>query len=395
MLEPDAGIETIAVHSGRQVDPHTGAIAPPIHLSTTFERDVDGAYSRGYSYARVNNPARTALETALAALEGGADALAFSSGSAAVMSLFQALSPGDHVIFPNDMYYAVAQMMRDIMIPWGLQVEFIDMDSADAVKHALTANTRAVWVETPSNPMLKLVDIGAVADVAHAAGAICVVDGTFTTPILQRPLALGADIVIHSMSKYLGGHSDVLGGALIAREQSDLVARIRKIQGGGGAVLSPFDSWLISRGITTLPVRIRAQTETAMAVAAFLSQHPAVEQVYYPGLPSQPDHELACRQMSGFGPMMSFTVRRGERAAVTAAARVKLITRATSLGAVETLIEHRASIEGQQTRTPGNLLRLSVGLETAADLIHDLAQALDHVQTAPVVSFMEVPKRKR
>jgi cystathionine gamma-synthase len=393
-IDGDTKIETIAVHAGAHIDPSTGAIAAPIHLSTTFLREADGSYPKGYSYTRVGNPTRSALEECLALLEGGAAAGAFSSGSAATMSLLQALSPGDHVILPKDMYYAVARMIGDILVPWGLEVLFIDMDTPAQVEAALHPNTRLVWLETPSNPMMKIVDIRGVAEIAHGAGALCVVDSTFTTPILQRPLDLGADLVVHSTSKYLGGHSDVLGGAVIAKAEDDLLKRIRLIQQSGGAVPSPFDCWLVLRGIRTLPYRMRAQTEHAVKIANFLQKHPAVKRVHYPGLKDHPSHHIAAQQMAGFGPMLSFEVRRGDRAAVSVAAWVRLFTRATSLGAVESLIEHRASIEGADTRTPGNLLRLSIGLENPDDLINDLKQALDQVQSRPPTDFFDVPKRK-
>jgi cystathionine gamma-synthase len=387
-------IETIAVHAGNHIDPPTGAIVAPIHLATTFLREADGSYPHGYSYTRVGNPTRSALEECLAELEGGVAALAFASGSAATTSLLQALSPGDHVIFPKDMYYAVARMIRDILIPWGLEVVFIDMDTPEQVEAALRPNTRLIWLETPSNPMLKIVDIRRVAEIAHGRGALCVVDSTFTTPILQRPLELGADLVVHSTSKYLGGHSDVLGGAVIARAEDDLLKRIRIIQQSCGAVPSPFDCWLVLRGIRTLPYRVRAQTEHAARIATYLQKHPAVKRVYYPGLNDHPGHNVAVQQMAGYGPMLSFQVRHGERAAVSVAAWVRLFTRATSLGAVESLIEHRASIEGSDTRTPGNLLRLSVGLENPDDLIEDLRQALDRVQNSLPTDFLDLPKRK-
>ena len=391
----DMNIETIAVHAGAHIDPATGAIAAPIHLSTTYLREADGSYAHGYSYTRVGNPTRSALEECLTALEGGAAAVAFSSGSAAAMSTLQALAPGDHVIFPKDMYFSVAHMIRDILAPWGLEVVFIDMDTPDQVEAALRPNTRLIWVETPSNPMLKIVDIRRVAEIAHGADALCIVDSTFTTPILQRPLELGADLVVHSTSKYLGGHSDVLGGAVIAKAEDDFLKRIRVIQHSGGAVPSPFDCWLVLRGIRTLPYRVRAQTEHAARIATYLQKHPSVERVHYPGLTDHPGHKVAAQQMAGFGPMVSFQVGRGDRAAVSVAAWVRLFTRATSLGAVESLIEHRASIEGPDTRTPGNLLRLSIGLENPDDLIEDLGQALKRVDSSPTTSLMDVPVQKK
>ncbi len=372
-------IETLAVQAGHGIDPATGAVRPPIHLSTTFERQADGEYAQGYIYTRIDNPNRQALEGALAALERGEAAIAFSSGSAATMSLLQALSLGDHVLVPEDVYHGTSQLLQTVFVPWGLQVTVVDMTDLTKVEQALQQNTRLVWLETPSNPMLKLTDIQAVADLAHQASALCVCDSTWGTPILQRPLELGADWVIHASTKYLGGHSDVLGGAAIARVADSFYQRVRQIQTTGGAVPSPFDCWLVQRGIATLACRVQRQSESALAIATFLAQHPAVEIVHYPGLTTHPSHSLATRQMRQFGGMLSFQVHGGQAAAIAVAAKLKLFTRATSLGGVESLIEHRASIEGKDTRTPNNLLRVSVGLEHHQDLITDLTQALAEV----------------
>lgn len=368
--------ETLAVHAGVEVDPAAGAVAPPITLSTTFERAPDGGYPLGHSYSRSSNPNRSALEASLAALEGGAAAAAFASGTAAAMTLFQALAPGDHVLAPDDAYYGVVRLLRETFVPWGLRVDFVDMADHAAVAAALRPETRLVWIETPSNPLLKISDIAAIAELAHAAGALVAVDNTWATPFLQRPLALGADLVMHSTTKYLGGHGDVLGGALAARADDDFFARVRRIQVTGGVVPSPFDCWLVLRGIRTLPYRMRGHSEHAAAVARFLAAHPAVEAVHYPGLETHPGHAVAARQMALPGGMLSVQVRGGAEEALAVAARVRLFTRATSLGGVESLIEHRASIEGPGTRTPENLLRLSIGLEHPDDLIADLAQAL-------------------
>jgi cystathionine gamma-synthase len=370
-------IETLAIHAGHVIDPATGAVAPPIHLSTTFERAVDGSYPHGYVYTRTTNPNREALETCLAALEGGEAAAAFSSGSAAMMSTLQALSPGDHVIAPSDIYHGTATLLRDVMAPWNLAVNFVDMTDLAGVQNTVQPNTRLILVETPSNPLLKIVDIAAIAGIAHRAGAQCICDNTWATPILQKPLELGADLAVHATTKYLGGHSDVLGGALIAKTDGEFFQRIRKIQTAGGAVPSPFDCWLVLRGIRTLPYRMRAHSENALKVATFLCQHRGVEVVHYPGLSAHPGHELAARQMALYGGMLSFQVKGGRDQAFRVAAKVKIFTRATSLGAIESLIEHRASIEGAATRTPDNLLRLSIGLEHPDDLIDDLCQALD------------------
>ena len=369
-------LETLAIHAGQATDPATGAVVPPIVLSTTFERAEDGSFPHGYIYTRSGNPNRTALEQCLAALEGGADCAAFGSGLAAAMSIFQALAPGDHVIVPDDAYHGVSRLVREIMAPWGLQASVVDMTDLAAVRAAVRPTTRLLWVETPSNPLLKISDIAALAQIAHAAGARCAVDNTWATPALQRPLDLGADLALHATTKYLGGHSDVLGGAIVAREQDTFFERVRFIQGNGGAVPSPFDCWLVLRGIRSLAYRMRGHVANAARVAAFLNEHPAIERVYYPGLASHPGHAVAARQMCGFGGMLSIEVRGGEPAAMALAARVKLFTRATSLGGVESLIEHRASVEGPESRTPPGLLRVSVGLEHPDDLVADLAQAL-------------------
>ncbi len=280
------------------------------------------------------------------------------------------------------------------MVPWGLELEFIDMADPSQVEAAMRSNTRLLWFETPSNPMMKIVDIRRVAAIAQTAGAISVIDGTLTTPVLQRPLDLGVDLVVHSTTKFLGGHGDVVGGAVIAKVKDEIFDKIRLIQQTGGAVPSPFDCWLILRGIRTLPYRVRAQTEHAGQIAAFLQEHPLVETVHYPGLSAHPGHAMAAGQMVGFGAMLSFQVRCGERAAVSVAAWTRLITQATSLGGVESLIEHRASIEGRESQTPVNLLRLSVGLENPADIIEDLRQALKRLENTPPTLLLDVPKRK-
>ena len=372
-------IETLAIHEGQPIDPATGAVTPPIHLSTTFEREADGRYPHGYDYTRSGNPNRAALEASIAALEGGTAAAAFASGSVAMMSLLQALKPGDHVIAPGDMYFGIQRMLREIFVPWGLTVSFIDMTSIDALSAALQPETKLVIVETPSNPQLKITDIRAVTELAHAAGAAVIVDNTIPTPVLQRPFLQSADLIIHASTKYLGGHSDVLGGVLITREETPLFEQIRVIQHIGGAVPSPFDCWLTLRGIQTLPIRVRAQSSHAQHVAEFLAEHPAVEAVLYPGLPTHEAFATAVRQMAGGGGLLSILVRGDADTAMNVAANVKLFTRATSFGGTHSLIEHRASIEAPGTLTPPNLLRLSIGLEHPADLIDDLNQALNQV----------------
>jgi|ERR1051326_1685640 cystathionine gamma-synthase len=368
-------IETLAVHAGHAIDPATGAVAPPIYLSTTFERDVEGTYSRGFMYTRNDNPNRGALERGISALEGGAAAAAFASGTGATMSIFQALAPGNHVLAHVDAYYGTSRLLREIFLRWGLQADFIDMSNLSAVKKALRPQTKLAWMETPSNPLLKIVDLAAVGELVHDTGALCVCDNTWA-PVLQRPFDLGADLILHSTTKYFGGHCDVLGGIVVAKENSDFFERIRSIQYEGGAVPSPFDCWLILRGMRTLPWRMRAHSENAMKVAAFLARHQKVTRVHYPGLPSHPGHKVAVRQMSMFGGMLSFEVKDGYNAAMAVAAKTKIFVRATSLGGVESLIEHRASIEGPGTTSPAGLLRLSIGLENADDLIEDLEQSL-------------------
>ena len=369
-------IETVAVHAGHHPDPATGAVTPPIHPSTTFARDADGNLPHGFIYARSDNPTRRELEASLAALEGGSAALAFASGMAATAAVLQSLAPGDHVIAPLDAYYGTATLLRDVMAGWGLQSTLVNMTDAAVVAAAVTPRTRLVWVETPSNPSLAVTDIARIAAIAHGAGALCVCDNTWATPVLQRPLALGADLVMHSTTKYLGGHSDVTGGALIAPGENAYTARLRALQHLGGAVPSAFDCWLVMRGIRTLPWRMRAHCANAAAVARFLRSHAAVETVHYPGLADDPGHAVAARQMSDFGGMVSVEVRGGAAPALDVVRRVRLFTRATSLGGPESLIEHRASVEGPATRTPPGLLRLSIGLEHPEDLIEDLDQAL-------------------
>jgi cystathionine gamma-synthase len=342
-------------------------VTPAIQLSTIYERDPDGQYPRGYSYLRKSNPTRDSLERALVAIEAGAGAVAFASGSAATTAVLQTLSPGDHVVAPIDAYYGTRVILNDCMLPWGLEVTYVDITDLGAVRAALRPKTRLVWVETPSNPMLKVADI---------AGALCACDNTLATPVLSRPLALGADLVMHATTKYMGGHSDVLGGAVIAREAGPILDRIRHLQHVLGAVASPFDCWLVMRGLRTLPYRVRAHCDNAMRVATYLASHAGVDVVHYPGLASDPGHALAAAQMTGFGGLLSFEVGGGAAAAMAVAARCKLLTRATSFGGPESLIEHRASIEGPGTTTPLGLLRVSVGLEHPDDLIEDLAQAL-------------------
>jgi cystathionine gamma-synthase len=373
--QPQMKIETIAVHAGHTVDATTGAVAAPIYLSTTFERDAEGTYSRGFMYTRNDNPNRQALERGVSMLEGGEAAAAFASGTGATMSILQVLSPGDHVLAHVDAYYGTSRLIREIFVRWGLEVDFVDMSDLAAVEKALRSNTKLAWTETPSNPLLKIVDLAAVAEVVRETGALLVCDNTWA-PVLQRPFDLGADLILHSTTKYFGGHCDVLGGIVVTKTDNEFFQRIRSIQYEGGAVPSPFDCWLILRGMRTLPWRMRAHSGNAMKIAEFLARHPKVKRVHYPGLQSHPGHEIAAAEMSMFGGMLSLEVRDGYEAAMSVAAKTKVFIRATSLGGVESLIEHRASIEGPGTTSPEGLLRLSIGLENSDDLVADLDQAL-------------------
>ena len=368
-------IETLAARAGHAPDA-TGAVAPPIHMSTTFERDPDGSYRAGYIYSRYANPNRNALEASIAALEGGAAGFCFASGSAATMTMVQALGPGSHILAPDDAYFGTTKLMREVFGPWGVEVTLVNTTDHAAVEKAVRKNTRAIWVETPSNPLLRITDIAAIANIARGAHALTVADNTWGTPVLQRPLELGADVVMHSTTKYFGGHSDVLGGALVCRSDGELPQKLRMLQMAGGAVPSPFECWLLVRGIRSLPVRVREQCRNAAALAAYFASHKKVKAVHYPGLSSHPQHELAKRQMADFGAMMSVQVGNSADEARAIAARLHLFTQATSLGGTESLIEHRASVEGPGTLAPDNLLRLSVGLENPDDLIADWEAAL-------------------
>ena len=369
-------IETLAVHAGHAPDPATGAVSAPIHLSTTFQRDEDGAYPRGFMYGRYTNPNRAMLEACLAALDGAEACAAFGSGQAATAAVFQSLKPGDHVIAPLDVYFGTAKLLQEVLGPWGLRTSFVDMTDLDAVRSALTPATRLIWAETPSNPLLKITDLAALAEITHGAGARLACDHTWATPALTNAVGLGVDIVMHATTKYLAGHSDVLGGAVSSAKADDFFERIRLIQGSVGGVPGPFDCWLLMRGVKTLALRVRQQSQSAMLIAARFADDARVEAVHYPGLPGHPGHAIAARQMDQFGGMLSIQVRGGREEAMASVARCRLFTRATSLGGVESLIEHRASNEGPDTRTPQNLLRVSVGIEHVDDLIEDLDQAL-------------------
>lgn len=369
-------METMAVHLGRDVDPATGAVTPPIYLSTTFERGEDGTYPRQFIYSRLDNPNRRAAEAAIAALENGKNGFAFASGLAATHALLQCFQPGDHWILSQDIYYGTGALAREVFSRWGLEYSFLNMSDLDLLARAFRPNTRMVWIETPSNPLLQIVDLEKTAELCHSHGALCVCDNTWATPVLQNPLQLGADAVVHSSTKYLGGHSDLLGGFVVLARDDEFAQALRRIQCLCGAVPSPFECWLLLRSLSTLPLRVRTQAQSAMRVASFLDAHPAVEIVHYPGLPHHVGNEVAARQMELPGGMLSFQVKGGKEAAMRVAARVKLFTRATSLGGVESFIEHRASIEPPGGQTPQNLLRVSIGLENAEDLIDDLKQAM-------------------
>ena len=352
------------------------AIAPPITLSTTFERGEDGSYPGGFDYSRAGNPNRQALEESLAALEGGAGAVAFPSGMAATFGIIFNLSRGDHVVAADDAYYGTGLLLREQFADAGIDTSFADMTDLDEVRSAMRPDTRLVWMETPSNPMIRVSDIEAISRIAREGGALAACDNTWATPLLQRPLDLGADIVMHSTTKYLAGHSDVTGGVAIVREQGETLDALRKVQTDGGLIPGPFDSWLTRRGIESLAPRMAMHCANALDIARFLDAHPGVVRVHYPGLESDPGHALASRQMRDFGGMLSFEVAGGRKEAFAVAAGVKIIARATSLGGTHSLIEHRASVEGAATRAPESLLRLSVGLEHPDDLKEDLARAL-------------------
>lgn len=371
-----ARLETLLAQTGCDPDVPTRDVVSPIHLSTTFERSEDGTYPGGFSYGRSDNPNRRRLEETLATLEGGESAAAFASGMAAATAILQALRPGDHVVIPDDVYHGVRSVLDEVLVPWGLGYSQADFTKPDAVRAAMKAETRLVWAETPSNPLSKITDLDAVADLAHRGDALLAVDGTWTTPLLQRPLEHGADVVMHSLTKYMAGHSDVLGGVVIARKSDGMFERIRRQQISAGPVLEPFSAWLTMRGMRSLSARMAVHCRNARAVADRLSKHPRVEAVHYAGLESHPGHEIAKRQMDDFGGMLSFQVEGGAEEALAVTARTRIFRRATSLGGTESLIEHRASIERAPTPTPQNLLRLSVGLEHLDDLFADIEDAL-------------------
>ncbi|MGH3682677.1 MAG: cystathionine gamma-synthase [Natronosporangium sp.] len=375
------GFETRAIHAGQAPDPRTGAVIPPLYLTSTYAQEAVGQPRLGYEYSRSANPTRDALQECLAALEGGARGLAFASGMAAEDTLVRAVcAPGDHVVIPDDAYGGTYRLFANVLQRWGLDFSVAPVNDPDAVRAALTPRTRLVWVETPTNPLLGIADLGALAGIAHHHGARLVVDNTFASPYLQQPIAHGADVVVHSTTKYLGGHSDVVGGALVVRE-AGLADQIAYHQNAMGAVPGPFDAWLTQRGIKTLGVRMDRHCDNAGRIVEFLLQHPAVAEVRYPGLPEHPGHKVAAGQMRRFGGMISFRTTGGEPAALAVCDRAELFLLAESLGGVESLIEHpgrmtHVSAANSPLEVPGDLVRLSVGIETAGDLIADLEQAL-------------------
>ena len=369
--------DTLAAHAGIAPDPASGALSPPLQLATTFEHAPDAATPLGYLYQRYGNPNQVQLEQALASLDGAARAMFFATGMTAGTTAMLALPAGSELLVADDTYFGYRAVGAKWLDRWGVRHRVVDMSDLDAVRAALSPATRLLWAETPSNPLLKVCDIAALADIARGAGARLLVDGTFATPALQQPLALGADIVLHSATKYLGGHGDVMGGVLAFAADDDFAAECNELRGQTGNTASPFAAWLVLRGLRTLPVRVERHSRNALAVAQFLASHPRVEAVHYPGLASHPGHATAARQMrGGFGGMLSFEMAGGREAALAAAGRLALFTNATSLGSTESLVEHRASIEGAQSASPPGLLRLSVGLEDPLDLVDDLAQAL-------------------
>jgi cystathionine gamma-synthase len=375
------GFSTRAIHAGQEPDPATGAVVVPVHLTSTYKQDGVGGLRGGYEYSRSANPTRTALQEALAALEEGSTGLAFASGLAAEDALLRTVcAPGDHVVLPGDAYGGTFRLVSRVFSRWGVEHTPVDLNDLDALRGAIRPTTRVVWCETPTNPLLNVSDIAALAEVAHEAGALLVVDNTFASPYLQQPLTLGADVVVHSTTKYLGGHSDVVGGALVAAD-AGLGEQLAYHQNAMGAVAGPMDSWLVLRGLKTLGVRVDRHGENAARIAAYLLGHPAVGDVLYPGLPEHRHHEIAAKQMSGFGGMLSFRLKGGEEAALRVCERAQLFILAESLGGVESLIEHphrmtHASAAGSPLEVPADLVRLSVGIEDVEDLLADLDQAL-------------------
>ncbi len=368
--------ETKAIHAGLDIENESKAIVPPIQPSTVFEHSKEGFQEGDLNYTRYSNPNRLQWEYLLAELEGGEAAAAFSSGVAAATAIFQSLQPGDHLLIPDDVYAGNRNLVKKVMQPWGLEADFVDMSDSENIKNGIKGNTKLIWVETPSNPMLKITDIEAVCELAKDHNILTCVDNTWPSPVNQLPLKLGADLVLHSTTKYFGGHSDILGGAVIAKKEEDIFERIREIQQTAGAVPSARDCWLLSRSTRTLPYRMKGHNEHAGQLAEYLKDQPKVEKVFYPGLKSHTGHSVAKKQMSGYGGMISFLVNGDAEEALNVVASSKLIKRATSLGGVESTWEHRRSSEGEGSNAPENLIRISVGLEHPDDLLEDLERAL-------------------
>ncbi len=372
--------DTLSVHAGN-ADDLIGSVVPPINLSTTFERDEAGNIGgKGFIYTRMDNPNRRALETKLALLEGGEEAIAFPSGNSAALAIAEAvLEPGMHLVMPDDCYHGIASLIKNMLGRWRVTHTEVDMTDPRQVERAIQKNTGLILLETPSNPMLKITDIAAVADIARARGILTACDNTWTTPLIQKPLELGVDLVFHSSTKFFGGHSDVLGGVVIVKKKDDISIRLREFQVTGGVVPAPFDCWLLNRSLSTLSLRLGRQVQNAVAIVHFLKTHPLVEKVYYPGLPDHPNHAVAGKQMNGrFGSMISIQVKGGEREALRFAGTLRIFKHATSLGGVESLVEHRRTAEGQSPKSPDNLLRLSIGVEYIDDLIEDLKNGFNH-----------------
>ena len=368
--------ETIAIKSTENKFSDSTPVSTPIYLSSTYKRNSDGSYTNDFVYSRANNPNRAIVEESIAILENGKQAFAFSSGMAAISAVFQSLKTGDHILLPDDIYYAVKRLMEEVLKRWNLSYDLVDMSNIEAVEKAVKPNTALIWVESPSNPQLKLSDIVAIAEIAHKNKALCTVDNTWLTPVFQNPLELGADIVVHSTTKYFGGHSDVIGGCVVMND-AKIAEKIKNIQILSGAVPAPFDCWLIARGIQTLKLRVKQQSKNALKLAKYLENHPKIEKVLYPGLESHPQHLLAKKQQKkGFGAMLSVLIKGNETETTSIASKLVYFTLATSLGGVESLVEHRKSVEGVDSPTPYNLLRISVGIEHIDDLIEDWENAL-------------------
>lgn len=368
--------ETLAIKSVEPKFDNVQPVSTPIYLTSTYKRNNDGSYDDDFVYSRNDNPNRSIIEQSIAQLENGKYGIAFSSGMAAIAAILQSLKEGDHLLLPNDVYFTIKKLLENVLKRWGLTYDLVDMSDLKAIKKAIKPNTAMIWVETPSNPQLKISDIKSISEIAHRNNALCTVDNTWLTPVFQNPLNLGADIVIHSTTKYFGGHSDVLGGAVVVNND-EIADKIKSIQMLSGGVPAPFDCWLIGRGIQTLHLRISKQTENAMALAKYLEKHSKIEKVNYPGLESHPQHTLAKEQQkNGYGAMLSVLIKGNDEHAFKVSTKLNHFTTATSLGGVESLVEHRKSIEGADSPTPANLLRISVGIEHIDDLIADWEQAL-------------------